>query len=112
LFSGLARRSNEETAAVRPTSDLEDDRSYTIDEFCLLERFSRPTYFKLKKRGLAPVEYVLPGSTIIRITAAARRAWHERMMGLDTGASRQVMLDRAQKAGQASLASPRRSGRS
>jgi hypothetical protein len=94
-----------------PTSDVEDDRSYTIDDFCLSEKISRPTYFKLKRRGLAPDEYILPNSTIIRITAAARRAWQHRMMSLDTKASRRVMLDRARKAGEASLASPRRTGR-
>jgi hypothetical protein len=91
-------------------SDIEDDRSYTIDDFCLVERFSRPTYFKLKRRGLAPDEYTLPGTTLIRITAAARRAWHERMrlMSMDAGASRKFLLDRARKAGQASVASSRR----
>jgi hypothetical protein len=54
--------------------------SYTISEFCKLERFSEPSYFKMKRRGDGPEELTIPSLPgIVRITAKARREWHERM---------------------------------
>lgn len=62
------------------TSSINDeDRTATIQEFCLLERMSIATYNKIKNSGHGPDELRLPGTNVIRITSAARRAWHERM---------------------------------
>ena len=54
--------------------------SYTISEFCKLERFSEPTYFKMKRKGHGPEELTIPSlPATVRITAKARREWHEKM---------------------------------
>lgn len=61
----------------------DDGPSVSIDGFCELEDFSLATYHKLKKLGLAPREMCIPGlSRTVRITAKARREWHEKMAQL------------------------------
>jgi hypothetical protein len=60
----------------------EDEASYTITDFCLLEKFSEATYHNLKKKGFGPAEMRAPGTRIVRITAQARRDWQERMQKL------------------------------
>jgi hypothetical protein len=52
------------------------ESSHTIDEFCKLERICRSTYYNLQRTGLGPDE-ILIGSHR-RITARARRRWHEK----------------------------------
>jgi hypothetical protein len=56
------------------TANVEIDRSLTIAEFCALERISKAAYYGLRGRGLRP-----PGTSIVRITAQARREWHARI---------------------------------
>jgi predicted DNA-binding transcriptional regulator AlpA len=51
------------------------DASFTIDEFCRVEKISRAFYYKLKKQGRGPREMKLgPGAK--RISGQARRDWH------------------------------------
>jgi hypothetical protein len=55
---------------------VDAEASLTIQELCRAEKFSPAYYYKLKKRGLAPVETRI--GSIIRITPEARREWHAR----------------------------------
>jgi hypothetical protein len=71
-----------------PTPTTADDKSTTdlpkqalkIREFCLLENFSKSTYYKLKNSGLGPEESILPlpGGMVIRISPAAYAAWKKK----------------------------------
>jgi hypothetical protein len=61
------------------TDNIDEDRPLTRAEFCQLERMSRSTYFKIKKAGFGPAEIKFPQLTFVRITPAARRAWHQQM---------------------------------
>ena len=45
---------------------------------CELENISLATYHKLQKLGLGPEGERYPGMSLLRITPAARREWHER----------------------------------
>jgi hypothetical protein len=51
------------------------DDSMTIDMFCEAERFSTATYFKMQRDGIGPKTYAV--GRVVRITAEARRQWHE-----------------------------------
>ena len=90
---------------------LDDDRSWTISGFCAVEKFSKSFYYDLRKRGLAPDETRFPDSSTVRITPAARAAWHERLKVLaqtkaaELERQRRVELSRA--AGKAAARSPR-----
>ena len=55
---------------------LDAEQSFTIDEFCKLERICRATYYNLDKRGEGP-DTILVGSRR-RITSEARRRWHRK----------------------------------
>ena len=83
--------------------------SLTIAELCQLERFTPAYYYKLKARGLAPDETRI--GSLIRITAEARRRWHERMAALaqSEAAQLEAMRKHAQTvaAGRAAARSPR-----
>lgn len=56
-----------------------DDRSLTIQQFCALEALSPASYFKLRRLGKGPREMRIAGSSFVRISAAARFEWQERM---------------------------------
>ena len=56
--------------------------SQTIKEFCRDEKISRCTFHKMQRLGLGPVELRIPGTNVVRITAMARREWHQRMAEL------------------------------
>jgi len=47
----------------------------TITEFCNFVDISVPSYFKLRKLGLAPEEARFPGTVIIRISIESLDAW-------------------------------------
>src|SRR2546430_7900802 len=51
--------------------------SLTIPEFCIAERISEPTYYKLRAAGLGPEE--LRYLQVVRITYSARREWQKRL---------------------------------
>jgi len=54
----------------------------TRAEWRASRRISKSTHYKLKSLGLAPVEAVIPGSNIARITEEADAAWEQRMAEL------------------------------
>ena len=62
----------------------EDGPSFSIPGFCEKENISLSSYHTVKRRGLGPEELRIPGTTIVRITAKARREWHELMAKLAT----------------------------
>lgn len=88
-----------------------DDRSFTISEFCMAERMSLPSYYKMKGLGVGPAELVIPGTKMIRITADARRAWHKRMDELNQSKAAKLERERRRaqtvEAGRIAAASPR-----
>lgn len=48
-----------------------EPEAYTIEEFCRAHRFSRASYFNLKKAGQAPREMRVGSRVIISAEAAA-----------------------------------------
>jgi hypothetical protein len=88
-----------------------EERSLSLEEFRWLEGLSRSSMFKIRRLGLGPRTYCVPGTRIIRITPAARAEWHERMhnLGDQEAASleRQRRSELASRAGRAAAASPR-----
>jgi hypothetical protein len=87
------------------------DSSETISEFCLAERFSKSFYYGLKKRGLGPEEFEVPGTRVKRITPEAHTAWRERMAALAKSETAQLEAKRRRElatiAGRIAAASPR-----
>jgi hypothetical protein len=71
---------------------------------------SKTTHAKLKNLGLAPDEYNVPGTRIIRITEAADVAWAERMAEFAKSEEARLEAERrreiAVQAGKAAAASP------
>jgi hypothetical protein len=70
-----------------------------------------PNRHKLKVLGLAPDEYIVPGTRVARITQEADAAWEERMRVLGRGEAARLESERrrtlAAAAGKAAAASPR-----
>ncbi len=85
--------------------------SETIAEFCLKERISRAAYYDLRKRGLGPDEFQIPGTRIKRITPEAHAAWRERMTELAKSEAGRLEAERrrelAKAAGEKAAASPK-----
>jgi hypothetical protein len=80
-------------------SDIEEtERSLTLQEFCEAERICLASYYKMKKRGHAPLELRIPGTQIIRITPEARRQWHQMMAALAHGAEARLEAARVHAA--------------
>ena len=77
---------------------LDREPSMTINEFLAVERISRSSYYKMRDHGYGPAETLVPGSTIIRITARARRKWHARLE--EWGRSEAAELERERRAEQ------------
>jgi hypothetical protein len=92
-------------------TNVEDtEASLTLREFCEVEKICLASYYKMRKRGHAPVETRIPGTTIIRITPEARRQWHQMLTAI--AQSDAARLEAARKhaasviAGRAAAASP------
>jgi hypothetical protein len=51
------------------------EQSFTINEFCAAEKICRATFYSLQRQGLGP-DTILVGSRQ-RITAEARKRWHQ-----------------------------------
>jgi hypothetical protein len=85
--------------------------SITIAQLCKLENISNATYHKLQKKGLGPATIRVPGTRLVRITAAARREWHERLAKLSEGATAkreaQRRSDQAARAAKVAVRSPK-----
>jgi hypothetical protein len=90
---------------------LNDERSFSIREFCVVENISHASYYKMRSSGNGPKEMRLPGSSIIRISPEARKEWHRRLERL-TLTSAAVARDserrvsKAKRAGKKGAASP------
>jgi hypothetical protein len=78
-----------------------DERSFTIAEFCAIERISLATYYKMQRDGVGPKELAIPGTKVKRITTMARHEWHKRMEKL--GQSKAAQLERARRSKQMSV---------
>jgi hypothetical protein len=91
-------------AATREFSDA----SYTIEEFCQAEKISAPTYYELRKKGLAPREMRM-GGQLIRISHRARLDWHKKLESPTkaTRAQAATLRERALHAVKRSVASER-----
>jgi hypothetical protein len=91
--------------------DIAHESSYTIREFCRVERITPPTYYKLRAQGLGPRE--MRTGTLVRITHRARLDWHwarENPTGAEAEAvhkTAEVMRARSRAAVKAAVASPR-----
>jgi hypothetical protein len=90
--------------------DRGHDRSETFAEFARAEGFSLSTFYKLKKLGLGPGVFHVPGTCAERITPEARQAWRERMAELAKGETAQLEAERrraqAAEAGKLAAQSP------
>ncbi len=96
--------------ALPDDSPAEAERSLTRAEFCKLENFSLSTYHKIQNLGCGPDEVRIPGLALVRITAEARRKWHEKMEKLTKADAANIEAQRrstlASMAGRAAAASP------
>ena len=81
--------------------------AFTIPEFCLRNGISRPTYRRLRSEGRGPAEMRI-GLNAIRITAEAEHDWQRLMQEPREDLELQA-TERAVKAGNASLKSPKHS---
>ena len=79
--------------------------AFSIPEFCLRNGISRPTYRRLRLEGRGPAEMRL-GLNNIRITIEAEGAWRRRMEEPREDLVTQA-TERAVRAGNASLKSPK-----
>jgi hypothetical protein len=83
----------------------------TLSEFLAHKHISKALYYSLKKRGLGPDETTYPGSRVVRISAAAERAWDERMAQLAQTEAAKLEAERrreiAATAGRIAAQSPR-----
>ena len=82
----------------------------TLGEFLAQKRISKAFYYSLKRRSLGPGETTYPGSRVVRISAAAERAWDERMAQLAQTEAAKLEAERrraqAAEAGRIAVASP------
>jgi hypothetical protein len=65
------------------TDTLDSQRSLTIDQFCAVENISSAKYHQLQRDGFGPQELRFPGSRIVRITAGAATAGHDKFIMMD-----------------------------
>ena len=81
--------------------------SYSIQEFCAVERITAPTYFKLRNQGLGPKEMRM--GRIIRISHTERLRW-QKQREKPTEAQRETdekLRERARAISQKAVASPK-----
>jgi len=86
------------------------ERAQTIGEFCAAENISAASYYKMRRLGVGPREDRVPGTTIIRISPEARRAWHVRLAEMRQSGEAELEQRRrsahAAQAGKIAAASP------
>jgi hypothetical protein len=83
---------------------MNNDADRSIPAFCRRKDISHSTYYKMRAAGHGPRELRIPGSSIIRITPEAERAWEELMQQTPPS---ETLVERATKAGRLAVASPR-----
>jgi len=88
---------------VGTTDSALERAAYSVQEFCLRNHISRPTYHRLRAEGRGPVEMRI-GLNVIRITADAEREWQRRMEQDDREFEARA-TERAVKAGDAAVKS-------
>jgi hypothetical protein len=76
--------------------------SLTIRQFCVREHMSPASYYKMRRLGFGPVELVIPGTEIIRITPKTHREW--RAMLEERSRTEAAELERTRRALQRSTA--------
>src|SRR5258708_4080765 len=85
-------------------------RPLTRAQFCAAENMSLSTFHKLKRAGNAPAEEYFPGTSIIRISPKAIRAWHAKMEAWRDSADAKLEQERriaaARAAGNKAIQSP------
>jgi len=93
-----------------PTEPEASGPSETIRQWRERRGYSSATFYKMKRRGLAPEILDIPGFNSPRITARADREWEKRMAELAkenaNALERQRRIDHARHAGQAAAKSP------
>ncbi len=72
--------------------------SLTIRQFCVRENMSPASFYKMRRLGFGPVEMVIPGTEIIRITPKAHREWRARLE--QQGKTKEAELERQRRANQ------------
>ena len=93
------------------------ERNLTRAQLCAVENISRDTLNKMERQGFGPTWTVFPGTTVERITPAARAAWHARMdewkaaNAAPLAAARRAQLETMAALGQLSIRSPRHPSR-
>jgi hypothetical protein len=65
-----------------PMTETESPSAKTISEFCRAKRISKWSYYEMKKRGIGPDEFIIPGTAVIRITPQSEAAWDQRIAEL------------------------------
>jgi hypothetical protein len=84
-------------------------RDETPEEWWTRRRYSKSTYYKLKRLGLAPAELRVPGTSIVRITRQADREWErlmaERAREQSAELERQRRVEACRRAGRAAAQS-------
>jgi hypothetical protein len=76
----------------------------TVDDFRRGEALSKTSFYKLKKLGLAPHTYRVPGTKIVRVIES-HDSWRERMTALSS--SKAAELETARRRELASVAGKR-----
>jgi len=67
---------------------------FTLEQWRQHRHLSKSTHYQLRKRGLAPEEIAVPGTTIRRISPQADREWEEKMRALAQGKAAQQEAQR------------------
>jgi hypothetical protein len=86
------------------SSPSPDQIAFSVPQFCARNFISRPTYDRLRKRGLGPKE-MRPTLNIRRITLEAERDWQQMLQEPRPDLEQQA-TERAMKAGEAAARSP------
>jgi hypothetical protein len=98
------------TSPLNVDSEFEEPLPLTIEEFCSAEKFGKATYYKIRRLGFGPDETRIPGTSIVRITQQARRAWHAKLAALRASEAAETEARRrsvqAMQAGRIAAASP------
>lgn len=100
---GLAPMTDHSASETTDTASQENkpgvplnERSLPIDEFCVVEGFSRSFFNKLRRLNLAPhvTEIFGPGLNLQRITPESCREWHTRMKKYRQSKEAQIAAER------------------
>jgi hypothetical protein len=95
-----------------PMTHTESPNSKTISEFCRAKRISKSSYYEMKKRGIGPDEFIIPGTAVIRITPQSEAAWDQRIAELSKSKAAKLEAQRrTAQAGKMAAMSPKHPSR-